>query len=174
MIINGCWIKRLIWPVRYSMSAWKRNTFPSPNCRGWKGECAVHTGRESSGFFGVCWPCKTCMVISVKSRKILTCIDLHHTASLNGGLDGCSSILKAQYSQSTAKIFGKEIVSKSDCWNCSEKMCHERRVICTWCAFDCMSTTSIIQPHKTSVYSCLQWGDDVFLSFEVSCCRTTS
>lgn len=67
--------------------------------------------------FGVCWPCKTCMVISVKSRKILTCIDLHHTVSLNGGLDGCSSILKAQYSQSTPQIFGKEIVSKNDCWD---------------------------------------------------------
>lgn len=51
--------------------------------------------------FGECWPCKTCMVISVKSRKILTCIDLHHTVSLNGRLDECSSILKAQYSQST-------------------------------------------------------------------------
>lgn len=68
----------------------------------------------------------TCMVISVKSRKILTCIDLHHTVSLNGGLDGCSSLLKAQYSQSTRKtpkIFGKKkIVSKNDCWNCSEKI----------------------------------------------------
>lgn len=74
---------------------------------GWKGDSAVHTGGGSSGFFGECWPCKTCMVISLKSRKILTCIDLHHTVSLNGGLDGCSSILKAQYSQSAPKIFGK-------------------------------------------------------------------
>lgn len=39
-------------------------------------------------FFWVCWPCKTCMVISVKFCKILTCIDLHHTPSLNGGLGG--------------------------------------------------------------------------------------
>lgn len=77
-----------------------------------------HSHRQGKlRIFGVCWPCKTCMVISVKSRKILTCIDLHHTATLNGELDGCSSILKAQYSQSTPQIFGKEIVSKNDCWN---------------------------------------------------------
>lgn len=47
MIINGCWIKRLIWPVWYSTSAWERTTFPSPNCREWKRESAVHTLRES-------------------------------------------------------------------------------------------------------------------------------
>lgn len=59
------------------------------------------------------------MVISVKSSKILTCIDLHHAASLDGGLDGCSSRLKAQYSQPSSPIFWKgtrgkkNIVSKT-------------------------------------------------------------
>lgn len=50
IIINGYWIKRLIWPVWCSMSAWKRNRFPSSNCRGWKRKTAVHTARESPGF----------------------------------------------------------------------------------------------------------------------------
>lgn len=78
-------------------------------------ESVVHTGREGERIFffffldggGVSWPCKTCMVISVKSSKILTCIDLHHAASLDGGLDGCSSRLKAQYSRPSSPIFWK-------------------------------------------------------------------
>lgn len=77
--------------------------------------CHSH-GQRKPRIFGVCWPCKTCMVISVKSTKILTCIELHHTVNLNGGLDGCSSILKVQYSRSTPKNTGKKIVSENDRW----------------------------------------------------------
>lgn len=149
MIINGCWIKRLIWPVRYSMSAWKRNIFPSPNCKGWKGESAIHTSRGSSGFSGS-WPCKTCMVISVKSRKILTCIDLHHTASLDGGLDGCSSILKAPYSQSAPKIFGKKYCFKGQLVELLSEHFLWKAIMCKFAPFDCMTATSVISAHETS------------------------
>lgn len=100
------------------MSAWERNTFSSPNCKRWKGGgwSAVHRAGKAEDFLRVCWPCKTCMVISVKSCKILTCIDLHHPPSLNGGLERCSSRLKVQCSQASAEVMWKEIVPYDDCW----------------------------------------------------------
>lgn len=93
------------------------------------------------------------MVISVKSRKILTCIDLHHTVSLNGGLDGCSSVLKVQYSQSTPKLFGKKIILKKDCKNCSERIhCERQQNASYFNALDAFGT-SVVRPRKTSEYN---------------------
>lgn len=81
MIINGSWIKRPRWPVQ-PMSARKRNIFPSLKLRGCVGLegriCLLQEQRGGWGYFRTRWPRTTRGVISMKSRQIRTCVDLHH------------------------------------------------------------------------------------------------